>query len=80
MAVVRVGTHEHWALMQEACWAKFTQHEEAQRALLGTGTRPLIHRTRRDSRTIPGALMADIWMRIRTRLTKGKHLEEEGGE
>jgi len=33
-----------------------------------TGNRPLVHRMRRDSRTIPGALMADIWMRIRQKL------------
>ena len=65
---IRVGTYEHWGLMYEACWAKFTQAEEAQRALLNTGTRPLTHRSRRDSRSIPGAIMADIWMRIRTRL------------
>ncbi len=67
---IRVGTYEHWGVMYEACWAKFTQSEEAQRALLSTGTRPLTHRSRRDSRTIPGVIMADIWMRIRTRLTK----------
>lgn len=73
---IRVGTYEHWGLMYEACWAKFTQHGEAQRALLGTSARPLTHRSRRDSRTIPGVIMADIWMRIRTRLMKGEPQEE----
>ncbi|HEV8714964.1 MAG TPA: hypothetical protein VGX03_19310 [Candidatus Binatia bacterium] len=77
---MRVGTYEHWALMREACWAKFTQHEEAQRALLSTGTRPLTHRTRRDSRTIPGVIMTDIWMRIRARLTEGEQSGKEGEE
>ena len=71
-ATVRVGCYEHWSLMQQACWAKFTQHGEARRALLATGTRPLIHKTRRDSRTIPGVMMADIWMNIRARLAKGQ--------
>lgn len=69
---LRVGTYEHWGVMYEACWAKFTQSEEAKHALLSTGTRPLTHRSRRDSRTIPGVIMADIWMRIRTRLTRGE--------
>ncbi len=67
-ARIRVGCYEHWSLMHQACWAKFTQHEEAKRALLGTGTRPLVHKTKRDSRTIPGVIMANIWMRIRSRL------------
>ena len=66
----RVGTHEHWALMYQACLAKFSQHEEARQALLGTGSRPLAHRMRRDSRTIPGAVMAQIWMKIRARLAR----------
>ncbi len=56
--------------MREACWAKFTQHPEARRALLATGERPLTHRMRLDSVNIPGALMADIWMRIRDRLRR----------
>lgn len=67
---IRAGTPEHWRLMALACWAKFSQHEEAQRALLQTGERPLVHKTRHDSRTIPGAIMAEIWMRIRARLIK----------
>ena len=65
---IRVGTSDHWHLMTIACHAKFSQHEGARRALLGTGERPLMHRTRIDSRTIPGVIMADIWMKIRHRL------------
>ncbi len=65
---VRVGTRDHWCLMERACAAKFTQNEPARAALLGTGTRPLEHRLRRDSRTIPGVVMADIWMRLRAKL------------
>jgi len=68
---VRVGCYEHWELMSQACGAKFTQHDAARHALLSTGTRPLTHRMRRDSRTIPGVIMADIWMNIRARLEKG---------
>ena len=67
------GSPEHWALMQAACSAKFTQHGAARAALLATGARWLTHAVRKDSRTIPGAIMADIWMRIRTRL------QDEGG-
>jgi predicted NAD-dependent protein-ADP-ribosyltransferase YbiA (DUF1768 family) len=63
------GTYDHWGLMREACAAKFTQNEEARAALLATGSRPLVHRVRRDSRIIPGDLMAGIWMRIRATLT-----------
>ena len=33
-----------------------------------TGERPLSHRTRPDSRTIPGVILAEIWMRLRSRL------------
>jgi hypothetical protein len=66
---VRVGSREHWQLMETACWAKFTQHAESRRALLATDPRPLMHRVRRDSRSIPGVIMAEIWMRIRSRLT-----------
>jgi predicted NAD-dependent protein-ADP-ribosyltransferase YbiA (DUF1768 family) len=51
--------------MRRACEAKFAQHEGARTALLDTGERWLTHRVRKDSRTIPGAIMADIWMRIR---------------
>jgi predicted NAD-dependent protein-ADP-ribosyltransferase YbiA (DUF1768 family) len=56
--------------MLRACRAKFMQHTEARRALLSTGERPLTHGTRKDSRTIPGAVMADVWMRVRRELAK----------
>ncbi len=62
------GTREHWELMQRACWAKFTQNDDARLALLSTSGRPLTHRTRRDSRDIPGVILAEIWMGIRGRL------------
>lgn len=65
---IPVGTWKHWALMERACWAKFTQNADAREALLATGERPLVHRMRRDSKTIPGVIMADIWMRLRRRL------------
>ena len=65
---MRVCSPEHWRLMYDACWAKFTQHEAARTALLATAPRPLQHRVRRDSRTIPGVIMADIWRRIREKL------------
>ncbi len=67
-ARVATGGPAHHQLMRRACMAKFTQHPIARETLLATGTRPLEHRVRRDSVTIPGALMADIWMRIRARL------------
>ena len=66
--VIATGSPEHWALMRAACEAKFTQYDAARIALLATGERWLTHKVRRDSRTIPGAIMADIWMRIRARL------------
>ena len=72
---IRVGTADHWQLMTIACRAKFSQHAEARGALLATGDRPLMHRTRKDCRTIPGVIMADIWMRIRYRL---RHPEPRG--
>jgi hypothetical protein len=64
---VRIGTWDHWRLMERACSAKFEQHVAAREALLSTGTRPLVHQTKPDSRTIPGVIMADIWMRLRER-------------
>ncbi|MBU6384815.1 MAG: NADAR family protein [Pirellula sp.] len=67
-STIRVGTFDHWQLMKLACKAKFNQHEQAKEALLSTGQRPLTHVTRSDSRTIPGVILADIWMRIRHRL------------
>jgi len=69
------GTWDHWQLMRRACFAKFSQNPEAAAALLSTGTRPLVHRMRRDSRTIPGVIMAEIWMEIRTRLASGGRLD-----
>ena len=65
---VQAGSPEHWRLMREACRAKFLQNAEARDALLATGERQLVHRMKRDSVTIPGAIMADIWTRIRAEL------------
>ena len=65
---IRTGTYEHWALMERACAAKFDQDDRARAALLATGNRPLTHKVRGDSRTIPGVIMADIWMRVRNRI------------
>ena len=76
----RVGTSDHWRLMSFACWAKFNQHEAAKQALLGTGERPLAHKTRRDSRNIPGVVMADIWMKVRRGLMHRLELEDEADE
>ncbi len=67
---IRWGTADHWQLMRRACDAKFKQNDAARAALLGTGRRPLRHRTRRDSRSIPGVVMADIWMAIRHHLRR----------
>jgi len=67
-ALIQVGTADHWALVARACAAKFEQHAPARRALLATGDRPLTHKVRPDSRTIPGVILADIWMRLRDRL------------
>jgi predicted NAD-dependent protein-ADP-ribosyltransferase YbiA (DUF1768 family) len=62
------GGADHHDLMREACRAKFTQSAVARAALLASGERPLTHQVRRDSRTIPGALLADIWMKLRAEL------------
>lgn len=62
---IRVGTYDHWQLMERACRAKFLQHQPARQALIDTGTRLLTHKVARDSRTIPGVIMADVWMRLR---------------
>ena len=67
---IRVGTFSHWRLMMRACQAKFETNEPARKALLATGNRPLVHKTRKDSQTIPGVVMAEIWMKIRGRLRK----------
>ena len=56
----RVGTWDHWQLMKRACTAKFSQHEPAREALRSTGKRPLVHQVKRDSKSIPGAIMAEI--------------------
>lgn len=67
---IAVGAWDHWQLMEKACRAKFQQNEDARSALLATGDRPLIHVVRRDSRSIPGVIMAQIWMRLRNELKK----------
>lgn len=67
-ARIAAGSPEHWALMRAACTAKFNQNGDARTALLATEERWLTHKVRRDSRTIPGAIMAEIWMKIRSRL------------
>jgi predicted NAD-dependent protein-ADP-ribosyltransferase YbiA (DUF1768 family) len=67
---VAVGTWAHWQLMEQACRAKFEQNAQARGALLSTGNRPLTHVLRSDSRSIPGVVMADIWMRIRDDLRR----------
>lgn len=69
---VRWGTWAHWQLMRRACAAKFAQNEAARAALIATAGRPLTHRTRADSRSIPNAVMAQIWMEIRAGLVAGK--------
>lgn len=65
---IATGSPEHWALMRRACEAKFHQHAGARTALKATGQRWLTHKVSRDSRTIPGAVMAQIWMDIRADL------------
>lgn len=67
---VRVGTWEHWRLMELATVAKFEQNPRACAALLATGERPLVHEVRPDSRTIPGVVLASIWMRLRAELQR----------
>jgi predicted NAD-dependent protein-ADP-ribosyltransferase YbiA (DUF1768 family) len=70
---IAVGTFSHWRLMERACRAKFNQNAAAREALLSTGERPLEHRLRRDSRNIPGVIMARIWMQIREDLRREEH-------
>ena len=67
---IPVGAFDHWQLMRRACQAKFEQNENARTALLATGDRPLIHVVRHDSRTIPGVIMAEIWMQLRAGLRR----------
>jgi predicted NAD-dependent protein-ADP-ribosyltransferase YbiA (DUF1768 family) len=74
---VPVGTWQHWALMERACQAKFEQNEAARLALLSTGRRTLTHRLRHDSKAIPGAVMADIWMKVRRRLQHAAEADDE---
>jgi len=69
--LIRTGTFEHWQLMERACVAKFEQNPAARDALLSTGRRPITHRVTPDSRNIPGAIMAEIWTRIREQFRKG---------
>ena len=42
--------------------------EDIAAPFIATGKRPLTHIVRDDSRTIPGVIMAAIWMRIRKRI------------
>jgi predicted NAD-dependent protein-ADP-ribosyltransferase YbiA (DUF1768 family) len=67
---IPVGTWAHWQLMRRACRAKFEQNDAARAALLATGNRPLEHRVARDSKTIPGVIMAEIWMKLRARFRR----------
>lgn len=67
---IAVGAWDHWQLMEKACRAKFQQNDDARSALLATGERPLVHVVRRDSRSIPGVIMAQIWMRLRAEVRK----------
>jgi predicted NAD-dependent protein-ADP-ribosyltransferase YbiA (DUF1768 family) len=64
---IRVGTYDHWQLMDKACTAKFAQHAAARDALLSTRNRPLVHEVAPDSKNILGVIMAAIWTRIRER-------------
>jgi predicted NAD-dependent protein-ADP-ribosyltransferase YbiA (DUF1768 family) len=69
---VRIGTYDHWQLMDKACTAKFAQHAAARDALLSTRNRPLVHEVARDSKNIPGVIVAAIWTRIRERLLQAE--------
>lgn len=69
-ATIVVGTWAHWQLMKRACTAKFQQNIAALDALIATGDRPLVHKLRRDSKVIPGVILADIWMEIRKEFWK----------
>jgi predicted NAD-dependent protein-ADP-ribosyltransferase YbiA (DUF1768 family) len=67
---IAVGAFDHWQLMRRACRAKFEQNDNARTALIETGERPLVHHVPRDSRTIPGVIMAEIWMQLRAELQR----------
>lgn len=73
---IPVGTYEHWHLMRLACEAKFRQNENARAALVGTGTRPLMHLITPDSHTIPGVVMADIWIKLRAEFNSDGFIPE----
>lgn len=77
-AEILPGGPDHWRLMEAACRAKFAQNADARAALLATGDRPLVHRLRRDSRMIPGVVMADIWMRTRRWLQRDRRDSSDG--
>lgn len=62
---IAVGSPEHWVLMRRAVEAKFRANDRARAALLSTGNTPLVHQIGVDSKTIPGAVMASIWMEVR---------------
>jgi hypothetical protein len=66
--------------MEKACRAKFSQHAAARDALLSTRGRPLVHHVKRDSKNIPGVIMAAIWTRIRERLLRTAGQGGEAGE
>jgi len=74
---IKVGSNEHWDLMYKACENKFTQNENAKSALLNTGIRPLYHKPRKDSVVIPGSIMAEMWMDIRSKLRKERNIESK---
>jgi predicted NAD-dependent protein-ADP-ribosyltransferase YbiA (DUF1768 family) len=74
---VRVGSPDHWSLMEMACTEKFNQNIPAQKALLETGIRPLYHKPRRDSKTIPGPIMSGIWMNVRSRLRREMDMQSQ---
>lgn len=65
---VTAGAWAHWRLMERANRAKFEQNADARAALVATGNRPLVHIVHPDSKTIPGVIMAEIWMRLREEL------------
>jgi predicted NAD-dependent protein-ADP-ribosyltransferase YbiA (DUF1768 family) len=62
---ILTGSFSHWKLMARACAAKFDQNAAARSALVSTFPYPLEHRLRNDSQTIPGDVMARIWMGFR---------------
>lgn len=67
---ILTGSFSHWKLMAYACSAKFDQNAAAREALVSTFPYPLEHRLRNDSQTIPGEVMARIWMGLRQQYRK----------